>query len=79
MSEKPTGTPKQKNPLEKLLQAIQETSIPAVKLPTGEVVADPKKFVDSHEKVLKAHSGNKAYMPYYHRLQVYLKTVKEKQ
>ena len=40
----------------------------AVDLAPFERVLDPRKFVDSHIKILRARLGEKAYLPYYNRL-----------
>jgi len=40
----------------------------AVDLAPFERVLDPRKFVDSHIKILRARLGEKAYIPYYNRL-----------
>lgn len=39
-----------------------------IRLNVCEVWNEPKKLVSSHIVILKANSGNKAYMPYYNRL-----------
>lgn len=47
-----------------------------VRLNRYSVITDTDKFIKSHISVLRAHSGNKGYMPYYERL-IQLKKVCE--
>lgn len=41
----------------------------------GVRVTDPKKFIDSHVKVLEGQAGKKTYLPYYERLVNYYRLV----
>jgi hypothetical protein len=52
-----------------LEQFFNSVSLPKeVRLSQCETITDVKKFVRSHLDVLKANSGNPAYMPFYERL-----------
>lgn len=42
------------------------------------VIEDQKQFVESHLSVLRANTGNKVAMPYYHRLVKFYKIIKDK-
>lgn len=39
-----------------------------IKLEVATVIRDPEKFVQSSISLLEAHPGEKAFVPYYHRL-----------
>jgi len=42
----------------------------------GTVINDVKKSVDSHINILKENAGNRVYLPYYDRLMIIYKTIK---
>jgi hypothetical protein len=49
-----------------------------VRLNEATVVTNPKRFYESHIKILEAQSGKKAYLPYYNRLKIFYYIIKNR-
>ena len=54
-------------PLEQLEQSLQ-TDLTEIRLSDFEYIHDVPRFIDAHLATLKAHTGNKRYLPYWERL-----------
>ncbi len=63
--------------LENYFKSAGEIRSP-VTLSAGQTAVDPQKMIRTHLIILKANSGNKAYMPYYDRLLILRRAVEAK-
>jgi hypothetical protein len=43
---------------------------------TGAVITDVQRCIDSHISILKENAGNQIYLPYYNRLMIIYKAIK---
>jgi hypothetical protein len=56
---------------------LKKIEIPkSIKIKSDLNITDCQKFIDSHLTILKANSGNKRFIPYYNRLLLFYKTIK---
>jgi len=63
--------------LDQLEIELRKIEIPkSIKIKSDFNIIDCQKFVDSYLTILKANSGNKRFIPYYNRLLLFYKTIK---
>jgi hypothetical protein len=63
--------------LDQLEIEIKKIEIPkSIKIKSDLNIIDCQKFIDSHLTILKANPGNKRFIPYYNRLLLFYKTIK---
>jgi hypothetical protein len=63
--------------LDQLEKELKKIELPkSIKIKSDLNIIDCQKFVDSHLTILKANSGNKRFIPYYNRLLLLYKTIK---
>ncbi len=63
--------------IEEFFDSVELPTEP-VRLNSGEICIDAEKMVQTHIETLKENRGNKVFLPYYDRLMMMVKYIKEK-